>query len=128
MMERVKKWILTPLGKTIVFVSSVIISGILCGTFVTEITVNGTLYWKKFNSTISFYLLVLYVVILYLYNRFIYVREKDIFNFLDEDYCKAYIRSRSLPAMMLRFESIIENGQNSSELIEIQNQLEELIR
>lgn len=128
MIERVKKWLLTPVGKTIMFVLSVIVSGILCGTFVTEITVNGALLWLMFFKTASFYTLLVYIFILYIYNRYIYVEEKNVKIFLDQDYCRAYIRSRSLPAMMSRYEDLISQGLNSTELVEIQSQLEELIK
>ncbi len=128
MIEKLREWIASPLGKTMIFIDAVILSGIFCGTFVTEITVEGALVWSGFYKTVSFYLIIGYCVILYLYNKFIYIQEKNMMNFLDEDYCKAYIRSKSLPIMMEKFEDIIRSGQNSSELVEIQNQLEEFIK
>lgn len=55
-------------------------------------------------------------------------KKRMLWNFIDLDYCKAYVRSKSLPAMMDRFETIIRSGQSSSDLVEIQNQLEEMIK
>lgn len=81
MIENIKKWLLTPSGKTIIFVLSVIVSGILSGSFVTQITIEGKLVWKLFYKTLSFYLVVLYIIALYFYNKYIYVQEKDVMEF-----------------------------------------------
>jgi len=128
MTDKFKIWLLTPVGKTIIFVASVILSGILCSAFVTEITGQGKLRWTYFYKSYSFYAIIIYIIILYFYNKFIYVKEKDIMMFLDQDYCKAYIKSRSLPAMMTKYEEMINQGQTSNELVEIQSQLEDLMK
>jgi hypothetical protein len=49
-------------------------------------------------------------------------------NFLDVDYCKAYIRSQSLPEIVTKYREEIKKGKNSSELNEYHIEYEKLLK
>lgn len=103
----------SPEIKTVVFILSVLISGILCSGFITEITKEGKLDWSIFYKTVTFWLLVCYSFIVYLYNRFIYRFEKNILKYLDENYCKAYIINACLPEMTERYKQELRSGKKN---------------
>ena len=121
-----EKIVSSPFIKTIISVSSIIISGILCGIFVAEITINGTIQIRCFYKTYSFYCLFIYIIMVYLYYRFLYVAENKILDFKDIDYCNAYVKSKCLPALTERYAELIKNGK-SIELREISINIKELI-
>jgi hypothetical protein len=89
---------------------------------------DGKIHWERAFQTTTLYLILAYTFILYLYNKFIYEADKNIMNFIDQDYCKAYIRSKSLPALMDRYTKLLKKGQSTSDLVECQNRIEELIK
>jgi hypothetical protein len=57
-----------------------------------------------------FYALIALGVILFLYNRSLYRRDVAIERFLDDDYCKAYMRSQCLPEAARRYKELIREG------------------
>lgn len=59
----------------------------------------------------SFYVLLLISAAVYLYYRALYLYEKNIEKFLDDDYCLAYMRSKCLPEAAERYKELIRNGQ-----------------
>jgi hypothetical protein len=90
--ERVTIFFLSkPLAKTIVFGVSVILSGVLCSAFVAEITTKEGLIWGDFYKKWTFWFIVLYLIIVFYYNVFIYRAEKSVEKFMDANYSKAYI-------------------------------------
>lgn len=115
-----------PEVRTAIFILSVILSGILSSSFVTEITVEGKLVWSIFYKTTSFWLLCIYTFLLYLYNKFLYQHEKNILNFLDDNYCKAYIRSQCLPEIIEKYKKDLRENKDVSELIDIRIELKKL--
>lgn len=119
----VKKY---PEIKTVIFFFSVIVSGILCSAFVSEITINGKLVWKEFYRTFSFWGIVIYSFLLYLYNRLLYRYEKNILKYLDNDYCKAYIVKACLPELIDKYKNDIKSGKASNKFINISEELNKL--
>lgn len=112
----------SPILKTILSVIVPIASGVLCGTFVLEITDAGELVWAKFYETRSFYALLGLTLLMYWYNRAVYLYEKEVHRFLDSDYCIAYMRSKCLPEAAERYKELIRNGTGG----ELQQAMEEM--
>jgi magnesium-transporting ATPase (P-type) len=126
-MQKLKQLIKESPGlRTGIFFFSVIISGVLCSAFVGEITQNGKLIWKDFYQTISFWGIMIYVIIIYTYNRFLYIYEKNILRFLDDDYCKAYIVQACLPEIIEKYKEDIRGGKDVNEIIDISKELKKL--
>jgi len=126
-MNKIKKSIKEyPEIRTGIFIFSVLISGILCSAFVTEISLNGKLIWKSFYKAYTFWGLILYSILIYLYNRFIYKFEKNMMNFLDDDYCKAYIVQSCLPELIDKYKNDLKSGKVGGELIDISKELKKL--
>jgi hypothetical protein len=88
-----------------------IIIGVLSGTFVSEITTNNGLDWASFYKAKSFYGLLIVTVLTFLYHRAAYLYEKQVERFLDEDYCRAYMRSKCLPEAAERYKQLIRSGE-----------------
>lgn len=122
-----QKWIENiikyPEVKTIFFVFSVIISGVLCSAFVTEITIDGFLNWSLFYKATSFWIVLIYAILIYLYNRIVYKYEKNILKFLDDDYCVAYIRQQCLPELVDKYKKDLKLGKLPKDLIDIKKEL-----
>lgn len=119
-----KKISKSPAIKTGIFIISVILSGVLCSAFITEITLENELHWSMFYTKITFWLIILYCIIVYLYNRFVYKLETDILNFLDDNYCLAYMRKECLPELVEKYKEDVRLGKKSKELIDIKKELE----
>ena len=118
----------SPEIKTLIFILSVLVSGILCSGFIAEITKEGKLDWATFYKTITFWLLLGYSFVIYLYNRFIFRFEKNILKYLDENYCKAYIINACLPEIAERYKQDLKSGKKTSEIIDISKELKKLLK
>lgn len=117
--EKIKKLLTDkPFIKTIMFFGSVIISGILCSAFVTEITINGTVVWSNFSKATSFWIIILYIIIIYLYNKITYTIDSDIKKYLDLEYCRSYAIKACLPEIAERLKQDIKEGKNISEIFD----------
>jgi hypothetical protein len=88
-----------------------ILAGILAGTFVSEISTPNGLDWKLARTAKSTYGLILLTIIIYKYNRALFLREKEVRRFLDADYCIAYMRSQCLPEAAEQYKRLIRDGQ-----------------
>jgi hypothetical protein len=87
-----------------------IVAGVLSGVFTFEITTPSGIDWLLFYKAKSFYGLCVLCVVIYLYNRELYLYERDISRFLDADYCTAYMRSKCLPEAAERYRELIRSG------------------
>lgn len=111
-LEKIKEAILESAGwKTFFSVIIPILTGVLSGTFVSEISVKGVITWANFYKTISFYGLSLITIVIYFYNKSLFIYEKETLRFLDSDYCVAYMRSKCLPEAAERYKQLIRNGE-----------------
>jgi len=117
----------SPGWKTFFAVIIPIFVGVLSGTFVTEITSTSGLDWKMSYKAKSLWGLVLIVVFVYAYYRTLYLHNKDIERFLNDDYCRAYMRSKCLPEAAERYKSLIRNGEGG-ELAEAMHEIERILK
>jgi hypothetical protein len=111
------------------FFASVIpvLAGVFSGSFVTEITKGTGLVWATFYQTYSFYSLVVLSLLTYWYNKAVYMYERQITRFLDEDYCVAYMRSKCLPEAAERYQEMIRNG-NGGELVQAMTEVKRILK
>ena len=101
-----------------------ICSGVLSGTFVAEISGPNGFVWRSFYLTKSFWALVVLSLLMYFYNRMVYLHEREIKRFLDNDYCKAYMRSKCLPEVAEKYKQLIRDGRGG----ELKRAMEELVQ
>jgi hypothetical protein len=101
--------------------------GVLSGTFVVEITVDGKLDWTLFAKSKSFYSLCALTFISYLYFKELYLYERQTERFLDADYCVAYMRSKCLPEAAERYKELIRGG-NFGELAQAMDEVERILK
>jgi hypothetical protein len=87
-----------------------VISGVLSGTFILEITTGGTAEWALFYRAPSFYGLCIVAILTYWYNRELFLHDQAIERFTDASYCVAYMRSKCLPEAAERYRELIRNG------------------
>lgn len=104
-----------------------LLTGVFSGALVTEITVNGVVTWKKFYTSNSFYALVVLSVCTYLYNKSIYLFEKQVSKFSDTEYCTAYVRSKCLPEAAEKYKQLIRSG-NGGELKQAMDELKKVLK
>ncbi len=117
----------SPAWKTFFATVIPVAAGVLSGTFVSEITINSQLIWTSLYKSPSFYGLIVLTVILFFYNRATYLQEKDIEKFIDDDYCRAYMRSKCLPEAAEKYKQMIRNG-NGSELKNAMKEFERILK
>ena len=127
-LNKLKESVLSsPLFKTSIFVLSTILSGILASSFVVEISPTNELKWGRFYETRSFYGIAVLAIILYVYNRAVYLYEKDTLRFQDRDYCIAYMRSKCLPELAERTRRNIREG-SGGELRQAMDELRKVLK
>ena len=100
----------SPSARTAASIVSAVGIGVFSNTLVAEITTPAGIKWSSFYSTVSFYVVVLFSVLIFLYNRWLYLYESDIQNFRDIEFCIAYARSRLLPEQIERYRQQIRDG------------------
>jgi hypothetical protein len=100
----------SPGWRTVASVVSLLVSGILTSAFVAEITTSQGLAWRTAPERVSFYLLVGFGCISFAYNRAVFRYDTRVERFLDDDYCKAYMRSQCLPEAARRYQELIRAG------------------
>lgn len=128
MRDTIRRYILdSPTIKTAGFVVGTIVTGVLCGTFVSEITHENKLQWSLFYSSRSFYGLLVIGVALFFYNREVYLYDRDIMRFKDTEFCIAYIRSKCLPAAVQMYEAKIRAG-DIGELDEAMKEIRRILK
>jgi hypothetical protein len=92
----------SPGWKTFFAVVIPLVVGVLSGNFVAEISTGGVLDWAQFYQARSFYGLLVMVGLSYVYNRAAYLYAREVDRFLDDDYCRAYMRSKCLFEKILK--------------------------
>ena len=117
----------SPGWKTFFAVIIPLIVGILSGFFVTEISTDDGLNWSAFYLTKSFYGLLGIVVLTFIYNRATYLYQREIERFIDDDYCRAYMRSKCLPEAANRYKEMIRTG-DKGELVSAMEEFEKILK
>ena len=129
LIEGIKQLIKTsPKFKTLMFVFSVVISGILCGGFINEITADRQVKWSNFYQSTCFYLLVIYCFLAFIYFRFVYNEDVRTEDFKDDNFCKAYMRKEAIPELARKYKEELKKGSKPSELKEYHKELRELLK
>jgi len=123
-MESFKEKVLrSPLFKTLVGIFSLVIFSILSSTLTIEITKNDKVEWGLIFHSISFYILLFLIVLMYFYFCFLYSSEKSVRDYIDDKYCKAYMRRECLPEIAKTAKKIIKSGKSTQEIKNIINDL-----
>lgn len=125
--RKLSVWLMKhPLAKTGAFFFSVIVSGVLCSAFVTEITSEGKLVWSECYKHCTFYCIGIYLVVVLIYNYVVYQAENAMSRYLDKEFCKSYILSNCLPEMTSQIRTNVKNGKTNglSDITELLNALD----
>lgn len=118
--EFIEKLNQSPLFRTIVGIVSLVVFGVLCGSFIFEITREGNLNWSYFYKAKSFYAILLSCFLVYLYYRFIFKDgEIKVNDFKDDDYCKAYMRREFLPELARKGRELIKSETDTKKIKKI---------
>ena len=86
-------------------------SGVLCSAFIVEISDSSGLHWSRCLQAPTFYALIGLSILVFLHTRAIYQHETSVERFLDDSYCKAYMRSQCLPEAAQKYKELIRSGQ-----------------
>lgn len=125
---KLREYILESPGcRTVLSAIVPILTGVLSGTFVLEITSRAGLEWSLFYKAWSFYGLCALTLVIYWYNRELYLHEREVHRFLDSDYCIAYMRSKCLPEAAERYKELIRSGRGG-ELKQAMDELRKILR
>ena len=114
--------------RTLSFVFTTIISGVLCGAFITEITVNGKLdwSWNTLKHARFFWGLCIYIVLYLLYSTYFYNSEKNILKYRDLEFCLAYVTKAGLQHISDRWNQDVKDGKPVTDLFDVQEALRKL--
>lgn len=121
------KFLESPGWKTFFAVVIPAVVGVLSGTFVAEISNAGVLDWSATYHAKSFYGLLAVVFLSYVYFRAVYLYEREVLRFLDDDYCRAYMRSKCLPEAAERYKTLIRSGEKG-ELVSAMREFEKILK
>jgi hypothetical protein len=122
-----EKLLESPSWKTFFLVLIPIVVGIISGTFVSEITTSNGLDWSATYKAKSFYGLLVIAFFSYLYHRATYLYEREMERFLDDDYCRAYMRSKCLPEAAEKYKELIHSGEKG-ELVRAMREFEKILK
>lgn len=100
----------SPRAKVVISSVLPVLTGVFSGAFVNQITDSGRILWGNFYLSPSFYLLIGVTALIVLINKAAFNRDLEIERFSDEDYCVAYMRSKCLPEIALKYQEIIKSG------------------
>lgn len=115
-----------PWIKSVVFFFSVIISGVLCSAFVAEITIDGVIEWNLCYKKTTFWVIILYMILVIIYNAFIYYQENNVKNFMDIEYCKAHIIKACMPDLIEQYKKDIRSGKGNQGVVDLMVQLKKM--
>jgi hypothetical protein len=114
----------SPLGKAVGAAIFDALIAIGSGGFVYVMSSDGTIKWGSFYETNSFWLLIAIIVIYYFYRKLLYNYERDILNFSDDEYVKAYAMREGLPELLEQTKQRTRDGREG-ELTRTMEELEE---
>jgi hypothetical protein len=110
-----RKLIESPAIKVTAIAITALLSNVFAAAFIIDITNSyGHLGWLSFYKSIYFYLGISLFILLYFYYRAIYNYDNNLENFLDLDYCKAYMRRECLPELAKKAKEDIKNNKNGA--------------
>ena len=110
-MDKFYKFTQKPWPKAIISILTPIIIGIISSIFITEITTHDGIKIATSISKISFYILLVLIIITFVYNLLIFKYEKTKPNFETKLNCITYIRSQMLPEIVGESVKKIKNGE-----------------
>lgn len=108
LLERVLE---SPGWKTFFGVIIPVVVGVLSGAFIAEISSENTMNWLAFYKAKSFYGLLAISAVTFIYHRAVYLYERRVERFVNDDYCRAYMRSKCLPEAAEKYRELIRAGQ-----------------
>jgi len=117
----------SPAWKTFFAVVIPTVVGVLSGTFVAEISTPQGFDWLSFYKAKSFYGLSFMVLVTFIYNRATFLHDREVERFLDDDYCRAYVRSKCLPEAAEKYKELIRSGEKG-ELSNAMKEFERLLK
>jgi len=117
----------SPWCKTLFGFALPALSGVFSGTFVAEICTSNGLDWRLAKTARSTYALVATIIVIYIYNRAVYLREKEVRQFSDSEFCVAYMRSQCLPEAAEQYKRLIREGQGG-ELKQAMDELKKILK
>ena len=98
----------SPIIKSMLFIITVVATGILCSSFVTEINTTDGLQWTHSLECDSFYWLIMVIVIDFIYNWLTYSNDAEILKFADDKFIIAYVRMHSIDAYVKKINKGID--------------------
>jgi hypothetical protein len=117
----------SPLAKALIPALLSVGIGVLSGSLITEITSASELKWSEAPRTISFWGLFLLTGAQIIFSRWVYEIDRDVMKFAETTYCVAFIRSRLLPEVAIRFGEQIRNGEGG-ELKRAMDEIREVLK
>ena len=110
MRDRRQRLLESPGWKTLVLSACTAATGVLSSALIVQISTTGGLAWRSFYKSSACYGLVVLILFLYWFQRTVYRHETRIRQFLDTDFCIAYMRSKCLPEAAERYKALIRSG------------------
>jgi hypothetical protein len=105
------RWIIdSPALKAVVSTIVTALIGIFSGTMIVDITTAKGIAWKSAPSSLSFWVLLVLVVLFCYFQWITYKVETEIDRFRDLEFCQAYIRSQCLPELAGKYKAQIRAG------------------
>lgn len=108
--DRWQRLIDSPGWKTAIVSTCTAAIGVLSSAFVVQISTPDGVAWRMFYKASAFYWLISIVIFLVWYQRAVYQYETRIRQFIDTDFCIAYMRSKCLPEAAERYKELIRAG------------------
>lgn len=109
-MEKIYNITQKPIIKALISIIVPLIFSVISGIYVNSITVEGKVKILLSYKHLSFYILILLLILELIYYCGIYKYEKTNSSFGDDAFCEAYMRSQLIPALAEKYRNDIQNG------------------
>jgi hypothetical protein len=117
----------SPLIRTIIDVLATTIISFFTGLLTFDITKDGEIIWTDLYRSWSCYILILSISLYCIYTKLTYDIDKDIQKFKDDDFCRAYVRSKCIPALANKYSDMIKNG-NLDDLKQARSEVDRILK
>lgn len=110
MEELIVKLLEKPKLKALVLVASVVLPNIVTATLFLELGDNSAIHWSNIFKSISFYVLLLFCLVLYIFFRSLYQVESNLDLYADNTKLQAYCWRHTIPEYAAQCASMAKEG------------------
>lgn len=129
---RLSEWLcalaVLPAARVTGSVISVLLSALFSASLAIQIILEGGLIKTWFYMIVNFFVMPMSILLMIFYLRYLYLYDSSTRNFLDVEYCKAYMRRACLPEMAKKYQQMIKECSDPAQIRNLFAETEDLLK